>query len=676
MGMALLTVAIVQWPVVHCQARYMDDDLTVTANPLVSHPGWASAGHFVRDWRVPSVPGYYQPITMISLMLDTAMGGRPDDFTAYHRTSLALHLLNALLSGLIAFAIFESAIPATFVALLFGLHPLAVEPMAWVTERKTLLATFFAWLAVWLYLVNAGHRLRRIALPAVAYGLALLAKPSVVPVPLMLIVLDFWPLRRAGWRSLLEKWPLFAVALASSVVSSISQRSAPITPVADLSPGRLLLESFDLLGFYGRLALFPVHLTPMIPPPIPLTFTTPDVLLGVFGTLAVSLLLRRFRRMWPAGVTGAALYFAALAPTFTILVWSSFIAYGRYLYFPALGLLVAAGGLFAIAWSGDSPRARRVRPLVIVAALAVFALEAHGSRAALATWSDSVHLWRHVAEMAPNEPEAHNGYGIALERQGDLDSAAAEYRRSFANAPLYYFGHANLAALERERGNVDESIRVMEHLLQYARTFEVYQALATSELAAGRWADAERHLRIAEGMRPGQRETLAGLGLARLQLGRNEAAVEPLRRAVDLPPPDANSRFLLAEALMRSEGISSEVVGLLEEAVRLAPAAKKPRTVLAWALATAPDPALRNGARARSLAEESVAGTGGKDIPALDALGAASAAVGDYTRAVESANAAVALARASGQDALARMLESRVALYRRGRPYVEMPPAR
>src|SRR4029079_19589749 len=140
---------------------------------------------------------------------------------------------------------------------------------------------------------------------------------------------------------------------------------------------------------------------------------------------------------------------------------------------------------------------------------------------------DSVHLWGHVAALAPNEPEAHNGYGGALERHGDLDAAAAEYRRSFAIVPSYFFGHVNLARVERDRGDVDESVRVMEHLLQYSRTPEAFAALAMSELAAGHWADAEKHLRLADEIRPGQTSTLKPLGLARLQLGENEAAIEP-----------------------------------------------------------------------------------------------------------------------------------------------------
>ena len=666
-------VAIVQWPLLACQARYLDDNLTVTANALVAKPGWESANRLVREWRSPSVPGYYQPVTMLSLMLDTAWGGRKDDFTAYHRTSLVFHLLNVLLAGLVAFSIFGAAIPAVFTALLFGLHPLVVEPMAWLSERKSLLATFFSWLAMWLYLVNARHRVRRIVLPLVAWALALLAKPSVLALPLMLVVLDVWPLRRAGRAALLEKWPFFAVALASSAITTISQRSAPITPLAHLSLVQLLLEGLYLVGYYGRLPLAPVDLTPLIPPPNPLTFTTPDVLFGVFGTIAVVALFWRLRRRLPAGLAGLVLYGLALAPTFTILTWSSFLAYGRYLYFPAIGLLVVAGGIFAAAWNARSPA---VRGVAVAAALLVVALEARGSRAALAPWRDSVALWRHVVELAPDEPTAQNGYAVALEESGDRNAAAAEYRKTIAAFPSYYFARYNLGTLDYDRGDLDESIRVLSDLVSFSPTDDALLALGKSEFKAGRAADAERHLRAADSLRPGRSEILNDLALAQLQQGENLEAIATLRRSAASDPKDAHSRLMLAVALITVNGIRRETLDLLEEAVALAPAWAKPRISLAWLLATAPEASLRDPARARALAEESVRQTGGNDASALDALAAARAGLGDFANAVDAERAARDLATAAHEDSLARAYEGRLTLYRRGQPYVQAKDAR
>src|SRR5439155_15572120 len=131
-----LLVAAANWPVLRAQALSFDDDAFVTRNPLVTHPGWSSVGRFFGEVLNPStVKGYYLPLSMTSLMLDDAMGGRPDDPRVFHRTSLALHALNTVLILLILYQLFGALVPAALTALLFGLHPLTVEPTAWIGER-------------------------------------------------------------------------------------------------------------------------------------------------------------------------------------------------------------------------------------------------------------------------------------------------------------------------------------------------------------------------------------------------------------------------------------------------------------------------------------------------------------------------------------------------------------
>src|SRR5262245_24130342 len=149
LGLALMLVgslvAAVHWPVLGSQAQSLDDPMFVTFNPLVTNPGWTSVGRFFGEVLHPSsVAGYYLPLSMTSLMLDYAAGGRPDDLRVFHRTNLALHVLNTLLLVLILYRLFGALVPAALASLLFGLHPLTVEPTAWVGERKTLLATCFA----------------------------------------------------------------------------------------------------------------------------------------------------------------------------------------------------------------------------------------------------------------------------------------------------------------------------------------------------------------------------------------------------------------------------------------------------------------------------------------------------------------------------------------------------
>jgi len=186
-----------------------------------------------------TVKGYYLPLSMTSLMLDYAMGGRPDDLRVFHGTSLALHIINTLLMLLVLYRLFGALVPAGLVALLFGLHPLTVEPTAWIGERKTLLATCFALACVWCYVQHVRARDRGWFGASVAlYLLALLSKPTVIMLPLLLLLLDHWPSSGSGaarWSrsgpSICCRWSRVA---SRSSPTSARQGSPPQTP----RPGR------------------------------------------------------------------------------------------------------------------------------------------------------------------------------------------------------------------------------------------------------------------------------------------------------------------------------------------------------------------------------------------------------------------------------------------------------
>ncbi|MBK8692519.1 MAG: hypothetical protein IPN17_09530 [Deltaproteobacteria bacterium] len=202
-------VLAVEWPVLACQADMPDDDTFVQHNPLVRNPEAASVGRFFTELRPSTVKGYYIPLTMTSLMIDYALGGRPGHLQAFHATNLALHVGFALGLALLLHLLAVEAWPAVIVAALVALHPLCVEPLAWISERKTLLASFFgvASLAAYAAYARAGGRPRWRWLALLLYVLSVLSKPTTTPLPLLLIVLDYWPLRRLGVAALRDKIP-------------------------------------------------------------------------------------------------------------------------------------------------------------------------------------------------------------------------------------------------------------------------------------------------------------------------------------------------------------------------------------------------------------------------------------------------------------------------------------
>ncbi|MEZ6084181.1 MAG: glycosyltransferase family 39 protein [Phycisphaerae bacterium] len=212
-GLLLLCtiVAIVHWPVLSAQALNLDDGDFLRDNPLVQNPSWNSAKRFLVEVLEPStVDGYYLPVSMISLMGDYAAGGRVGDLHAFHRTALILHILNMVLIAVLLRMLFGHTAAALLTALLFGLHPLTVEPVAWIGERKTLLAMMFALVTMISYVQFTRHRRWYWMVGAtLAFLLALLSKPTAVPLPLMLVAMDYWPLQRAIKRSIVEKIPLF-----------------------------------------------------------------------------------------------------------------------------------------------------------------------------------------------------------------------------------------------------------------------------------------------------------------------------------------------------------------------------------------------------------------------------------------------------------------------------------
>jgi hypothetical protein len=274
-------VTAVHWPVLSARAISFDDDPYLFSNPTLMNPSGLAAVRVLTEVVDSShIHGYYEGLTLVSLMADVALGGSSNNLRPFHRTSLALHVLNTLLVIALLQLLFHRPWAAAAAGLLFGLHPLTVEPVAWVWERKTVLATALVLSSLVLYVVYTRRRGLGWYLAALAFfALALLAKPTVTPLPLLLLLLDWWPLRRtagAGRRALfeiaIEKVPFLILAGISSTITILSMRQTAMVGLhGGSSIAAIPLRICYLIAFYFGKIIWPARLSSvyLLPQPMP-----------------------------------------------------------------------------------------------------------------------------------------------------------------------------------------------------------------------------------------------------------------------------------------------------------------------------------------------------------------------------------------------------------------------
>jgi tetratricopeptide (TPR) repeat protein len=566
-----MILCAVYWPVLSATAVHCDDDQYFRKNPLVANPGWDSARRFFGEVFEPSsVRGYYHPLSMISLMSDAACGGSAEDLRPFHRTNLLLHVGCAALTYLIVVELFRRPMIAVAVALLWGLHPLTVEPVAWVSERKTLLAAFFSFAAVASHLrYVCTLRGRWLIGGVLLFSLALLSKPTSTPLPIALLLLDAWPLVRWGRRAIAEKIPYVALAAVSSVVTLISQgNSAGAVPATQESLAAPILKVCHNVAFYLGKLVAPTNLSGYYPVPRPLGLSNLNVLIGVVATGAlVAILILTWRRSRAPGICAAA-FFVLLLPTMQIIGFRNVIAGDKYAYLPMI-----AAAIFA-AWVLCRAAPARLAGRATIVCLTVVALvtaEAWATRRNLAHWRDTEALCRHMLAQTPDAPEILNHYGLFLMESGRADEAVYRFRRAIDADPTIVEARNNLGLAYSAAGDVDAAMACWRGVLGIEpREFTALYNLGTTLAGQGHVEAGIAALTRAIEARPraaAAHNNLAGLLAAQ---GRTAEALESFQRAVALEPASPSMRRNLATLLFRL-GQSDAAIGEYREAARLQP---------------------------------------------------------------------------------------------------------
>jgi len=578
-------VLAAHWSVLSAQALNFDDDEYLNKSTIVRSPSFASARRALAEVLRPSIAGYYEPLSVISLMIDYARGGRMENLRPFHETALGLHVANSLLVGLLLYALFRRAVSAAIGAAVFGTHPITVEAVALVAQRKVLLATFFSLLCLLAYVGYVRRGRWGLLVAALgAYVLAVLSKPTSTPIAVVLLLMDIWPLRRFSRRVLAEKMPFLVVAGASALITLTATAGTAGISVPRSSPGRILLMVPYLTAFYLGKIILPIRLTSDYPLPEPFRLGNPAVLTAVLAAVALAVgsvaALRRTRSLLTAG----AAFFVLMFPVLGIVNYTWVTASDKHVYLPLVVLVlpVAAGltHVWDTAWG-----VRAIRRVWLVGAAAVLIiLEVAGSNIYLVWWQDSESLRRRMVQLAPTA-HAWSGLTYVLVQKGKYDAAIEAGLTAVALDPNHADAHTNLALAYSRVGNLPAA---HEHNRRAAELLPndpvAQQNLAATLNAMGRFDEAAAHWARALELKPDWSDAWNNWGAACLEHGRAEEALQKLQKALEYMPRHPQARENLGHCLHRL-GRPAEAVLQYRAALEYAPGNLRARFKMARALA-------------------------------------------------------------------------------------------
>jgi tetratricopeptide (TPR) repeat protein len=600
-GLCLITAAVYA-PVCHFAFVNYDDYDYVTQNPIV-------VGGFSVQHAVSAFTKFYShnwhPVTWLSHMLDVQLWGL--DAGAHHIVNVAFHIANAVLLFLLLISVTGALWRSAFVAAVFAWHPLHVESVAWIAERKDVLSTFFWVLTMSAYVHYARHpRARRFLLVVICFSFGLMSKPMVVTLPFILLLIDYWPLNRARlsrddrrqwFKLLLEKVPLFILALIACVITlEVQSRSGAVRSLLQVPLQFRVSNALIACVSYLWKTVWPVGLAVFYPLPRVISFwqamLAAALLLGL--TWFVFSLAKRYHYL----VVGWLWFLVTLVPVIGIVQVGDQSRADRYTYIPLIGTTIAA------AWGTWDLSKKTKRAQIILAAFsAVFLLLLLQATARqLQHWRNNVSLYQRALAVTSDNWLAHNNLSNALlEQHRDAVAAENHARQALRIRPSYAEAHVNLGVALSRQGKFAEAISNLENAL----------------LLAPQSADAEQYL-----------------GYAFMNAGKMREAVRHFSKVLGRKP-----NLILA---LKS---------------------------LAWIRATDPSSEIRNANEAVMLGQRAAKLTAYQSADALRVLAAALAEAGRFDEAVTTGERGRNLARAASQPELVRQITEQLDLYRLGLPY-------
>ena len=548
-------------------------------------------------WMWTTHQGHYIPVTWMTFGLDYLLWGMNP--AGYHLTSLLLHAANAVAFFFVVRRILTLALPspserghalavsAGFAALVFAIHPLRVESVAWATERRDVLSGLLYLLTILIYLraCERGARGRGWYWLSVAlFVCALLSKSMVVNLPVVLLILDVYPLRRlggaSGWwseparRVYVEKIPFVLLAAAASAIAVIAQLSTRATvPLAHLSvPGRLAVSAYGL-SFYLWKMVVPVNLSPLYELPRALSLGATAFLLSYGLVLAITAIVLALRRRVPGLPAAWLAYVVILLPVLGIFQSGPQIAADRYTYLAGLGWAILAGAGLLSCWRTSRSWKTGIQTTLPIAGVALCLVVGLGVLTwnQAQVWRDTERLWTHALSIDHNASIARYNLGNVLYEQGKLTEAIEHYQRALRIQPDYARAHGNWGVALARQGKPAEAIEHYREALAIQPDYaDAHYNWGNALARQGKPAEAIEHYREALKIKPHFADAFNGWGAALARQGKLAEAIEHYQQALRIQPDHAEAQHNWGVALAR-QGKPAEAVEHYKQALRIKP---------------------------------------------------------------------------------------------------------
>ena len=667
----LLGTLAVYLPATHHGFTLYDDSDYITNNPIVENGlSWAGVKWAFTTWHASN----WHPLTWLSHMLDCQFFGL--NAGAHHTVNVLIHTANTILLFALLLRWIGAVWPGAFVAALFAWHPMHVESVAWIAERKDVLSTFFALLTLLAYTryakpvvgskwptirmettsvasspsQAAKHRSLFLWLAVVCFAFSLMSKPMMVTLPFVMLLLDYWPLRRvesfklnvAGSNTtrpatfnlqlLIEKIPFFALTAASCIITFLAQHRGGAVVSLNLVPLDYRLCNVPLAYADYLLKLFwPAHLAVFYPLPEKVSYV------AVAGAVAALILISAAvwfgRKHSPYWLVGWLWFLGTLVPVIGLVQVGGAAMADRYTYFPSIGIFLAVTlGIRDWVEQFRIPKAIVAAPAVLVLAACLFLTHRQ-----LGYWRNDVALFSHAIAVTKDNDTAHLNLGFALQKIGQDEQALAQYRIAVKLDPYRVEARNDLANLLDDAGHTDEA------LAQY---------------------------RAALRLNPKYVPVLNNLGSMLMEHGQFDEAMKLYTESARQAPNDWHAPYLIGKLFLK-EGHDAEAIPYFQRAVTIDPNNSHVLAFLAQVLASDENPKIRNGVAAYDMAEKANALTGGIQPAILNVLAMAYAELGRFDDAQHAMQDALTLAKKFDMTNDLPVLQNHLQLYQNHEPFRE-----